>query len=102
MNPKDNPCVTRPPDFSGPPASVPTMKHAAFLGSGCLMLVISTSTGRSSNLWVRSILEGENRIPDWLVKILDDRVPGFLESEKKLTPKAAKDRPLASPPGRLD
>ena len=46
------------------------------------------------NLWVRSILEGENRIPDWLVKILDDRVPGFLESEKKLTPKMAKDRPL--------
>ena len=45
-------------------------------------------------LWVRSILEGENRIPDWLVKILDDRVPGFLESEKQLTPKAAKGRPL--------
>ena len=46
------------------------------------------------SLWVRSILEVENRIPDWLVEILDDRVPGFLESEKQLTPKAAKGRPL--------
>ena len=43
------------------------------------------------SLWVRSILEVENRIPDWLFKILDDRVPGFLESEKRLTPKG---RPL--------
>jgi hypothetical protein len=51
------------------------------------------------SLWVRSILEVENRIPDWLVTILDDRVPGFLESEKQLTPKAAKDRPL---PVRLE
>jgi hypothetical protein len=47
------------------------------------------------SLWVRSILEVENRIPDWLVTILDDRVPGFLESEKQLTRKMAKDRPLA-------
>ena len=46
------------------------------------------------SLWVRSILEVENRIPDWLAEILDDRVPGFLESEKQLTPKAAKGRPL--------
>jgi hypothetical protein len=46
-------------------------------------------------LWVRSILEVENRMPDWLVKILNDRVPGFLESEKGLAPKAVKTRPLA-------
>ena len=46
------------------------------------------------SLWVRSILEVENRIPNWLVEILDERVPGFLESEKPLTPKAAKGRPL--------
>ena len=45
-------------------------------------------------LWVRSILEVENRIPDWLVDILDERVPGFLESERQLTPRAAKGRPL--------
>jgi hypothetical protein len=45
-------------------------------------------------LWVRSILEVENRIPDWLVAILNTRNPGFLENEKKLTPKAAKNRPL--------
>ena len=45
-------------------------------------------------LWVRSILEVENRIPDWLVEALDTRCPGFLETEKTLTPKAAKNRPL--------
>lgn len=45
-------------------------------------------------LWVRSILEVENRIPDWLVRILNDHVPGFLENEKQLTPNAAKGRPL--------
>ena len=43
------------------------------------------------SLWVRSILEVENRIPDWLITIFNDRVPGFLESEKQLTPKG---RPL--------
>ena len=46
-------------------------------------------------LWVRSILEVEDRIPDWLVEILDSRCPGFLESVGDLTPKAAKDRPLS-------
>ena len=46
------------------------------------------------SLWVRSILEVENRIPDWLVEILDERVPGFLESEKQLTLQAAKGRPI--------
>ena len=51
------------------------------------------------SLWVRSTLEVENRIPDWLVEILDDHVPGFLESGKQLTPKAAKGRPL---PVRLE
>ena len=45
-------------------------------------------------LWVRSVLEVENRIPDWLLEIVNDRCPGFLESEKQLTPKTAKGRPL--------
>jgi hypothetical protein len=45
-------------------------------------------------LWVRSILEVENRIPEWLAETLNDRAPGFLESENQLTPKAAKGRPL--------
>ncbi len=45
-------------------------------------------------LWVRSVLEIENCIPDWLVEILNERCPGFVENEKKLTPKAAKNRPL--------
>ena len=45
-------------------------------------------------LWVRSILEVEDRIPDWLPEILKTRCPGFLETEKALPPKAAKTRPL--------
>lgn len=45
-------------------------------------------------LWVRSILEAENGIPDWLVEILDTRCPGFLENEKRLTPRASRSRPL--------
>ncbi len=45
-------------------------------------------------LWVRSVLEIESRIPDWLVEELDKRCPGFLECEKKLSPKATKNRPL--------
>jgi len=51
------------------------------------------------SLWVRSILEVENRIPDCLVEILDDRVPGFLGSEKQLRLQAAMGRPL---PVRLE
>lgn len=45
-------------------------------------------------LWVRSVLDVENRIPGWLVEILNKRCPGFLENEKKLRPKEAKNRPL--------
>jgi hypothetical protein len=45
-------------------------------------------------LWARSILEVENRIPDWLVTILNERVPGLLESERQLTPRVPKGRPL--------
>jgi hypothetical protein len=46
------------------------------------------------NFWARSILEVEQRIVDWLAEILQNRCPGFLETEKALTPKAAKTRPL--------
>jgi hypothetical protein len=46
-------------------------------------------------LWVRSILEVEDGIPNWLVEILNDRCAGFLETEKALTSKAAQKRPLA-------
>ena len=46
-------------------------------------------------LWIRSVLEVENRIPDWLIEILNKRCPGFVENERKLTPKAAKNRPLS-------
>jgi hypothetical protein len=46
-------------------------------------------------LWVRSILEVQERLPDSLAAILNKRCPGFLQAERTLTPKAAKDRPLA-------
>lgn len=46
------------------------------------------------NLWARSILEVEGQIPDWLAEILQNRCPGFLETENALTPKAIKTRPL--------
>src|SRR5215469_4135801 len=46
-------------------------------------------------LWVRSVLGSENRIPEWLIEILDERCPGFVEKEREMTPKAAKNRPLA-------
>ena len=46
-------------------------------------------------LWVRSILEVEGSIPNWMIEIVNDRCPGFLESGKAPTPKAAKTRPLA-------
>ena len=45
-------------------------------------------------LWIRSVLEVENCIPDWLVEVLEKRCPGFVENESKLTPKAATNRPL--------
>ncbi len=46
-------------------------------------------------LWARSILEVEGQIPNWLVDILKERCPGFLEREKTLTTKATKEKPLA-------
>ncbi|MFZ0912709.1 MAG: hypothetical protein WBQ76_12830 [Candidatus Korobacteraceae bacterium] len=45
-------------------------------------------------LWARSILEVEEGIPDWLAKILNDRCPGFVQTEEELTPKATRNRPL--------
>ena len=50
-------------------------------------------------LWVRSILDIEQRIPDWLDEILDQRCPGFVPSVTELTPGAAGMRPL---PVRLE
>lgn len=46
-------------------------------------------------LWARSILEVEGQIPNWLVDILKERCPGFLERDKRLTAKAVKEKPLA-------
>jgi hypothetical protein len=46
-------------------------------------------------LWARSILEVEEQIPDWLVDILKELCPGFLERDKTLTAKAMKEKPLA-------
>ncbi|MGB8769893.1 MAG: hypothetical protein WCC92_09775 [Candidatus Korobacteraceae bacterium] len=44
--------------------------------------------------WVRSILDVENRIPDWVAEVLQNRCPGFLEAEKALTSRARRSRPL--------
>ena len=46
------------------------------------------------SLWVRSIVEVEDCIPDWLAKILADRVLGFLENEKTIAPGAVAGRPF--------
>jgi hypothetical protein len=46
-------------------------------------------------LRVRSILEVEDQIPGWLVHILKERCPGFLERDKTLTTKAVKEKPFA-------
>ena len=43
---------------------------------------------------MRSVLEIENRIPHWLIQILNECCPGFVENEKKLMSKAAKNRLL--------
>jgi hypothetical protein len=47
-------------------------------------------------LWVRSILVVEDHMADWLVEILNVRVPGFIESERTLMPKTVKTTPLHS------
>ena len=46
-------------------------------------------------LWIRSIIEVEGGIPNWLAPVLDERCPGFLPAAKELAPKEAKARPLA-------
>ena len=39
-------------------------------------------------LWVGSVLEIESGVPEWLIKILNQRCPGFVESEREVSPKA--------------
>ncbi|HVO59376.1 MAG TPA: hypothetical protein VMT53_00500 [Terriglobales bacterium] len=46
-------------------------------------------------LWVRSILEVEGRIPNWLVETLNTHCPGFFENENRLLHQVAAKRPLA-------
>ena len=70
------------------------IRPAASLGSGFTTLAINTSTGRSSIYGLARSSKSKRRIPDWLAEILNDRCPGFLQTEKELTPKAAKNRPL--------
>ena len=45
--------------------------------------------------WVRSIIESEGGIPNWLAPVLDERCPGFLPAAQELAPNGAKARPLA-------
>jgi hypothetical protein len=44
--------------------------------------------------WVRSIVEVEDQIPDWLVEVINERCPGFLESEHRLDPSKAAEKPV--------
>jgi hypothetical protein len=46
-------------------------------------------------LWVRSILETEGRIPNFLLETLNLRCPGFLDSEKELSSGAPDARSVA-------
>src|SRR6185312_2146645 len=46
-------------------------------------------------LWVRSILETEGRIPNFLLEVLNLRCPGFLDSEKRLSSSAAEMKSIA-------
>ena len=46
-------------------------------------------------LWVRTALEVENRIPEWIAEILKNRCPGFLETQEDLSCKAATNLRLA-------
>jgi len=46
-------------------------------------------------LWVRTVLEVEGRIPEWMVEILNERCPGFLETQEALSSTASTNRLLA-------
>jgi len=47
------------------------------------------------SFWVRSILEVEDLVPDWLAEILRERCPGFLEAEAPAPAKGVNPRPLS-------
>ena len=53
------------------------MKPAESRGSGFYEARNQYIDWQEFYLWVRSILEVEDRIPDWLVEILNDRCPGI-------------------------
>ena len=44
--------------------------------------------------WIRSVLDVEAHILDWVAEILQNRCPSFMEAEKALAPRARKTRPL--------
>jgi hypothetical protein len=45
--------------------------------------------------WARSIMESEDRIPDWLARRLEETCPGFVEEERQYTARRSKDVSLA-------
>jgi hypothetical protein len=53
-------------------------------------------------LWVRSILEVEGSIPDWLIEIVNDRCPGFLKSNNAPNTEKSQVEASSSPSGGLD
>ncbi len=46
--------------------------------------------------WVRSIMESEGTIPEWLARKLNEMCPGFLDAEERKAGKAAKAAELAA------
>ena len=75
-------------------ANAQNSKPAASPGSASSRLATTYVGWQEFYLWVRSVLEAENRIPEWIADNLNQRCPAFLENEKRLTMKAAKNRPL--------
>ena len=62
-------------------------RRGEFRGSACLILRNQYIDWQEFYLWVRSILEVEDRIPDWLAEILNDRVRDFSKPKERSHPK---------------
>ena len=68
------------------------MKPAASLGSGCFDARNQYIDWQEFYLWARSILEVEERIPDWLAEILNDRCSGISRNRKSTHTQSSQDQ----------
>lgn len=82
--------------FNGTRENKPKMQPDAFRGVSFLRPETTTSIGRSSIYWARSIMDSEQNIPDWLAIKLDEMCPGFLEAEKQHSAKHPEEAVLVS------